>query len=307
MWIIVPGQSTSSPSAPGPAASSSGSGSLYRRLERSVTLNGTPSPAQSWKRACETAPWMRRLSGQISSPSRAARGVASWMSSLRATRASHSPPWASAGPRATPGTSGPTSPGSSANAGQPSSSARTSPTTSSSASRRSCTTFERWVTAAKQDYSLRQKWALRTLGTGSSLWPTPRACMPAVGNSNRYGENRLEDVLAGWMVRVHEGLGRDLKGYIRPLGREARTGDGSARIILLINLHFLTGMMNWPRGWPNPTSQIERGRFESWETESARRLLAMLSGYFSQGRWEHSQGQDSRVDLPPPMFLSAPK
>ena len=66
------------------------SGEWAAILERCATLNGKPSPAPSWRRTWKTKPWMQRLSGPTSPPLTLARGVESWMESLRESRASPS-------------------------------------------------------------------------------------------------------------------------------------------------------------------------------------------------------------------------
>ena len=77
-WIFVPEL----------AGSLLDSESLSQQLEQSVTWRGKPSAAKSWLRRLKRVDWIRRLSGRISEPSTAARGVVSWISSLRESRAS---------------------------------------------------------------------------------------------------------------------------------------------------------------------------------------------------------------------------
>lgn len=95
MWIYVPNlaASTSSPSAPVEAASTSESSWQSQALELSCTSRGKPMPAADWSRLWKRAGWLRRLSGQMPSPSLAEAGVASWMASLAASRASRQERW----------------------------------------------------------------------------------------------------------------------------------------------------------------------------------------------------------------------
>src|SRR5712692_2071850 len=78
-WLYVPVQELSN------SASSSSSASDY---EPWLTLSGKATRrAYSW-RGWLTRPWILRLSGTISQPSTATYGVALWIASLRASRAS---------------------------------------------------------------------------------------------------------------------------------------------------------------------------------------------------------------------------
>lgn len=94
---------------PAPEGSSLVSTSPSPDTEVCATSSGkvTPRPL-SW-RGWKSRPWVRLLSGTTLPPSTAARGVASWISSLRASRASRSAlPGSSAGRRTSDG-SGPIS------------------------------------------------------------------------------------------------------------------------------------------------------------------------------------------------------
>jgi hypothetical protein len=79
VWLFVPGVE--------PANSGSGSRSVPP-IEPSLTVSGKPMRRRAWYRAWARG-WIRRLSGLISEPSTLDRGVESWISSLRACRASH--------------------------------------------------------------------------------------------------------------------------------------------------------------------------------------------------------------------------
>jgi len=80
-WLFVPGVEGSSlgsglPSVP--------------PIDPSVTWRGKRFLPRSWRRVWRTAPWIRRLCGLILKASILARGVAAWISSLPASRASPS-------------------------------------------------------------------------------------------------------------------------------------------------------------------------------------------------------------------------
>jgi hypothetical protein len=74
--------------APGLVASSSESTWPSLPTKPFVMLSGTPTRRPPSWRGWKTRPWIRLLSGMTCSPSTAARGVASWISSLRASRVS---------------------------------------------------------------------------------------------------------------------------------------------------------------------------------------------------------------------------
>lgn len=61
----------------------------FPALERCAGLSGKLSVRQSWYRAWKRDSWLRHLCGVISEPSTASHGVERWISSLRATHASH--------------------------------------------------------------------------------------------------------------------------------------------------------------------------------------------------------------------------
>lgn len=88
MWILP--RSPFFPSAPEEEGSTSASGWRSDLLASSASLNGTHSPSASWSRRWKRAPWLQHLSGRISEPSMASRGVERWIASLRDTLANRS-------------------------------------------------------------------------------------------------------------------------------------------------------------------------------------------------------------------------
>ena len=85
-WMFIP-----SPSCPSAWDWGDWSGlSSWLAFHRGLSLGwkGKPTPPLSWRRAWNREGWTRHLSGMTLPSSTADRGVASWMSSLRATRAS---------------------------------------------------------------------------------------------------------------------------------------------------------------------------------------------------------------------------
>lgn len=85
MWFLPP--SMSSPCSPESAGLTSESGWRFLELERSVTWRGKALASPSSLRGWRTADWTRLLSGAMWKHSTAARGVASWIASLRDSRA----------------------------------------------------------------------------------------------------------------------------------------------------------------------------------------------------------------------------
>jgi hypothetical protein len=173
MWIVVP--STCCPSAPEPGDSISASDWRSRLLERSALWRSKPTPAKSWLRAWKKGGWMRRLFGRICEPSTAARGVASWISSLAATRASRSVSPANDSEQMTLDTCGLTSPAFFASARPLLHSLKTCVGTCLSACEKCAQSWKTWVTALTRRSSERRKSARPTAASESSSWPTPTA------------------------------------------------------------------------------------------------------------------------------------
>ena len=88
MWTYVPGLSESSPSAQGWADSTTALSSRCQMLSQFAWWRGTHSAPRVWLARCGKASWLLALSGLISAPSTASRGVESWIRSLQASRAS---------------------------------------------------------------------------------------------------------------------------------------------------------------------------------------------------------------------------
>jgi hypothetical protein len=194
-WLYVPGLAASSSDCKPPSPPT----------EPSVTSRGRPFARVSWRRACKMAPWMRHLSGLTLPPSTRARGVEWWISSLRATRASHSAPQAGAVEQPTHVTCGHTLRGSLQSASQRLFLSKTCPATC----RLDCETcapiYSAWVMMWRQESLARHNAALRTCASDSICWPTPQAHDSAKGNANRvgrfgskHGGRNLNDWVAMW-------------------------------------------------------------------------------------------------------------
>lgn len=180
-WLYVPSTSSESAPEPGPLSLASESPSAERMA--SLTWRGKPAPPPLWSQVWRRGGFIRRLSGLISEPSTLDHGVASWISSLRATRAS---PTASPEIEREPRTIDSLSTSSSAlptSAGLIVSCARTSRGTRTGNSRPSSRHWKDWATALLRESSQRQNVASSMMASGSgpsiaapdsSSWPTAR-------------------------------------------------------------------------------------------------------------------------------------
>jgi len=137
--------------------------------------SGTDTPPASLCRECRKAPWTRLLSGMTSQHSTAARGVASWISSLQAIHASRSPLPDGGEGQTIPDTSGPTSPGSFARWDPASSSWKTWRGMFDSDFPRFSESWPRWGSMRSGAASARPRSAHRTRGSACSCWPTVAA------------------------------------------------------------------------------------------------------------------------------------
>lgn len=185
-----------------------------------VTSSGTLLPRPSSWRGWRTRPWIARLSGTISRPSTAARGVVSWISSLRASRASPTPSPAAAKATTTRELSGRISSASSRSVSPPASSLRTSPGFSRSPGLDFGESFEAWASSGLRHTTRRPRTtAPRTTDTGSfSSLPTPSA--------SSYGYN--QGGAAGRTGHQRPLLRTLVKGLPSPTARDWKDSPGMA-------------------------------------------------------------------------------
>jgi hypothetical protein len=208
MWVYVPGPppaaSTSSVCAPEAEVSTSDSNWQSQVLALSCWWRGKPSPSPIWSRRCAKVSWLKRLSGAMCEPSRAAHGVASLMASLAESRVNLTPSPASGSVPKTNATSGATRAESSLRRGRGSSSSRTSPACSQAAApNASSETFADLVIRLRSDYSARQKSARATNGnaSSSSQWPTMRTgdgALSPLPESTSGRISRIEEAVSLW-------------------------------------------------------------------------------------------------------------
>lgn len=166
MWLFIP-----SACVPESAASTWDSKAL-ERLAASATSSGKHFRPHVWSRRCKEASWPKLLSGVTYEPSMLQRGVAAWISSLAATRASrfHSPDSAKAS--TTRDTFGPKSCGSTAPPAPDTCSARTSPDTFRLGSPLSLPTLPRSGRLSNGICTERPTLERRTNENGYSFWPS---------------------------------------------------------------------------------------------------------------------------------------
>lgn len=155
-------------------------------LAASATSREKRMPPPYWLRAWKRASWLRRLSGATSDPSTAARGVESWISSLRAIPVSRIPLPAGAREATTIAGCSIRFSGSWTRCGLIISSARTSRGTPAGSSPLPFQHWKAWATALRRVSSERWKLEPPISGNGFSSspnWPSPDAGLHG-------GENR---------------------------------------------------------------------------------------------------------------------
>jgi len=205
-------------------------------LARSVSWRGKLMRPQFWSRAWRTYPWLRLLSGATSPLSTVQSGVESWILSLRATRASRSPSPGDVVEWMTPGTSGPTSLGSSERQERLSFSLRTSSAIFLSGSTRSASNLREWDTQLRQAYSARLKSGPHKNASDCSLWPTPVA-------SDDGKKVTVASLQPGLIGAAHEwACGPQVRTLV---GTTPPNKYGRWRL----NPGFAEALMGFPQGW----------------------------------------------------------
>jgi len=240
VWVNVP--SLTSAFALAARVSTCDCNSLSEAFARSVVWNTKPLPSKSWLRQWKRVPWMKRLYGRTCDPSTAARGVESWIRSLRDTRASHSAKPAVAVDQMILGTYGHTSIGSLAKLNPASSSSKTCPTTSASDFKKSSKSFTKWITGLRQDCLQRQRLAQARGGNGFSYsrWPTPTAHDYRTPNSAYSQCHRKRDWCKG------QQLNNFVAHYFRPDPKAPSGTDTKTTHLPRLNPRFVCWLMGWP-------------------------------------------------------------
>ena len=216
MWLRIPHQFTEQVSAPALTDSNSGSAPPSPVTAPSLWWNGKSSPALRWLRVPQKARSASMLNGTTLLPSTAARGVESFISSLRASLASLTPSPESAGEPPTPAGSGPISAGSSKKLSRSQSFSKTCPDSSETPiamllyrekwgnhvwTTNQTTLWGEWepfsgiwpASASMRNGAvyLRPEWEPATNGSGFSFWRTPDSPKDG-GVRNRQGSRFKE-------------------------------------------------------------------------------------------------------------------
>ena len=176
MWLYVPGTSSASAQASedlnsascSPPAIGERMGVVY------VTWRGKQQQPQAWSRRWKQGGFIRRLSGLTCEPSTLDHGVASFISSLRAT-----PAKTTASPESGQGLTEsaslpPKSPVLPKSAGLILSSARTCRGTQTDSLQPSLRHWKGWATALRQEYSVRPPLATPCGASDCSSWPSAK-------------------------------------------------------------------------------------------------------------------------------------
>ena len=171
-WLYLPPDALTQPtageacadsrSARASVASTSASTSPSPAIELFVTSSGTPMPRPLSWRGWKTRPWIKRLSGTTLKPSTAKHGVAQWISSMAAIRASLSALPEENSETKTRAISGLTSLASSMKSDRQSVSSKMSADIYDWGSNKSTMTFDGWVTALRLACLQRKKSVLPT-------------------------------------------------------------------------------------------------------------------------------------------------
>jgi len=175
MWLYVPG-CTSSRSALAEADLISASSWQFKVLERSAWWRGKRSLSRNWYRRWDRVSWVRALCGAMPEPSTGERGVALWMASLAASRASRIATPANGSAVMTSATFGPPRAASSSKPARGLRSSRMFPALSRPrvGSSEFGESFIDLVSRLRLDCSLRRRSAPRTSASASLSWPSPR-------------------------------------------------------------------------------------------------------------------------------------
>lgn len=248
---------------------------------QSLSWRGKPRQPQLWSRAWKMDRSLRRLSGLTLEPSTADRGAASWIASVRATRAN--PTALREDAREVPTTDGLSTrfSASSKKCGLVVSSAKTCRGTRTDSSGPSSRHWREWVIALRQEYSRRAKSEPDISGSDSSSWPTAKTATGDYSYSrgdhskpvlNLEGaakmwptattnpDGRQKGMSPGASIRPNIGMAAKLwatpnvpnGGRVNPAGT-SETGiapDGSKKQI---------GIETQAKAWPTPTVNMITG------------------------------------------------
>lgn len=262
MWLYVP--STCSPSAPAEADWSLPSSSFWSLLARSATWRGKSTRPLTLWRAFRKAPWTSLLFGATCEPSTLSRGADSWISSVRATRASLSVSPESGLDLAILGTFGPTFVASSLDAARLTVFSRTSQPTLDLGLTECSETSADLATRLRREYSARRKSARRIGVSGSSSWPTARVEDAESCGNHPGATDSLTGACSNWgtpTIGTAGGRGQESPTRGSRLQDQARAGSIDSEM------------------WPTPKSA--RGDYEISHGEKVPTLLGAALRHWS--------------------------
>lgn len=248
---------------------------LSEACAQSLVWNTKPLPSKSWLRQWKRIAWMQRLYGRICEPSTAARGVESWIQSLRDTRANRLVEPVAAVDARIRDTCGHMSCASLAKCNPASYSPKMLQAISVSDSSKSCKIWRGWVTELRRDCSRRQKWAQATSGKDSSFsrWPTPTARDFKTPNSEESQAKRNKGCARGQQLM-------NFVAHSFHLDPEtSQRGDKSLRKtahLPRLNPKFVCWLMGYPE-----TVAIGSGFSEIQWSRSRQRMRSALCGLLS--------------------------
>lgn len=259
---------------------------------------------QSLSRAWRTKSWMKRLSGLTLGHSTASRGVEKWVASLGGILASHSLSPVSDSGRPTQDTFGQTSEESSERFSQNGVSSRTSATTYEWASRKSMTTFSKWVSELRRVCLRRKKLVLLTRESGCSFCPTPSLqeggqsipkdavwrgttaykkdgtkkmwTTPQAHDVSPRGKGNRQNPKAGNACLAWDAMEFGKAFHCFPQGQKNSTGgEKSLSKDRTLNHLFVEYLMGWTIGWTDCERAVTE--WSRWWRRMRTELLRLLS------------------------------
>ena len=264
MWLHVPNLDVCT-YAQDTAASSLDSDSLESPLEPYVTLSGIPTRRPLLWRGWQRRTWIALLSGTISRPSIAQRGVERWIASLPGSPANHSVSQETRMELMTNAGSGLPSSGSFVTWDQDLFSWKTSPDLFGEVCHLSSVILPTSGSMRNGVCSARQRLAHHTNVNASGSWPTPRASM----NENRNTKNApshgvthgetLAGLVSNWATPVANDDHKSPEAHIamkqRLLGRKPTAAVTSLTVQVKM---WPTPAAHDPKDLAVPPSQVDR-------------------------------------------------
>lgn len=273
--------------------------------EPSAPSKSTPTGKRSCSRAKRTACSILSQSGRTFEILTDARGVESWMSLLRASRASHSASPDDGAAPTTNATGGPTPSGCYAKYDRDSRCWRTCQgSLLTSTSEPFSGTWPKRGSMRNGVCWERTTWERRTGASGSGYWPTPRSEHDSGGHCGR--PDTLHSAVKLWptpniarrgcesaasKARRPNSGGVDLQTAVRyPLNEQALSGGSATQQTKVppLNPEWVELLMGWPRNWTcvDPISPLECERWLiGFQSSDALHPLPQVSPRYGEAAW----------------------